>query len=109
MLKLSSNPLLQFLRAALAIAGSPWRGLGGFALRLSVASILAGAAMILAERLLQLDQPHERLIELAGTAGAGLAGLAVMAAALGLMFFKELSARRTGSPRPIEVRQGEGA
>ena len=92
-----------------SIAGSPWRGLGGFVLRLSVASVLAGVAMILAERLLQLDQPHERLIELAGTAGAGLAGLAVMAAALGLMFFKELSARRTGSPRPIEVRQGEGA
>ncbi len=67
-----------------AIAGWPWIGLGWFILKLLVASGLSAVVMLLAEGWLQLDRPHSRLFELAGVAGVGLAGLAVLAAVLGL-------------------------
>lgn len=79
-----------------SVAGSPWQGLGGFAGKLAVASVVSVLAMIPVELWLHLDQPHPRLVELAGTAAAGLVGLAALGAALGILFAGRLRSNRRG-------------
>jgi murein biosynthesis integral membrane protein MurJ len=78
-----------------SVAGSPWRGLGAFTLKLTLASAFSALAMVPAERWLGLDHPNTRLVEVAGLVGVGAIGLAVLGAALGLLFFKQL--RRRGN------------
>ena len=79
-----------------SVAGSPWRGIGSIALKLSLASGLSALAMVPAARWLGLDRPNSRLGELAGLVEVGVIGLVILGGALGLLFFKEL--RRRGKP-----------
>ncbi|MEA2643687.1 MAG: putative peptidoglycan lipid flippase [Chloroflexota bacterium] len=92
-----------------SIAGSPWRGLGPFGLKIVVASGLSALVMLPMELWLGLDRPQARLVELSGLVAVGLAGLAVLAGALGLLFMKEIRRRRHGRgarPGPDEMTIG---
>jgi hypothetical protein len=80
-----------------SVAGSPWRGMGGFALKLTLASGLSALAMLPAERWLGLDHSNSRLVEVAGLVGVGAIGLAALGAALGLLFFKQVRRRGLGT------------
>lgn len=86
-----------------SVAGNPWSGLGPFALKVTVATVLCTVAMVPAELWLGLDQPHPRLVELAGTVAVGLVGLVVLAAALGFLFRDELGRRLRGRTRGTDV------
>ena len=86
-----------------SVAGNPWVGLGWFAARLVVASLVSAGAMLAASSWLQLDQPHQRLAELAATVGAGLLGAAVFGAVLGALSARELL-KKTGTGGRREVR-----
>lgn len=92
-----------------SIAGSPWRGLGSFVLKVALASGLSALVMLPMELWLGLDRPQPRLVALAGLVAVGLVGLAVMGGALGLLFMNEIRRRRQGKglrpapPVPNEV------
>jgi hypothetical protein len=86
-----------------SVAGNPWSGLGPFALKITVATILCTAAMVPVELRLGLDQAHPRLVELAGTTAVGLVGLVVLAAVLGFLFRDGLLQRRWPGSRGTEV------
>ena len=82
-----------------SVAGSPWRGMIRFVLKLGLASGLSTAAMLLASQWLGLERQNTRLVEVAGLVAAGLIGLAVLACALGLLFMNDLRRRRGGGGR----------
>jgi hypothetical protein len=89
-----------------SVAGSPWRGLGPFTLKIALASALSALAMVPMELWLGLDRPQPRLVELAGLIEVSLVGVAVLAGALGLLFMNEIRSRRQGQgvrPAPDEV------
>jgi putative peptidoglycan lipid II flippase len=73
-----------------AIAGSPWRGLGPFALKVAIASGLSALAMLPLELWLGLDHPKARLAELAGLIEVAAVGFAVLGGALGLLFVNDI-------------------
>ena len=89
-----------------SIAGSPWRGLGQFGLKIALASAASALAMVPMELWLGLYRPQPRLVELAGLVAVSLVGLAVLGVALGLLFMNEIRrgrpAKRSG-PGPDEL------
>jgi murein biosynthesis integral membrane protein MurJ len=78
------------------VAGAPWRGLGGFTVKLTVASALAGVAMLAVEALFKTGSEHQRFVELAYLVVAGAAGLAALAGATAVLFRGEIAAARKG-------------
>jgi putative peptidoglycan lipid II flippase len=74
--------------------GSPARGLVPFTLKLAVASVLSAAAMIAASIAFDLDGTLDRTQLLIRTPLAGLAGLAVLAAAMYVLTGHEIAGWR---------------
>ena len=74
--------------------GPPARGLLGFTLRLTVASVVSAAAMIGASIVLHLDQTVDRVSLLILTPVAGLIGLAVLLGAMYVLAGREIAGWR---------------